>query len=147
MLIMPFVVPIVAIIAAFTFSSIAKWSDNRRKERDALYRHETYRRLAESSHTASQQVLAMMREEEINRQRQRVEGMKLGGLIALAVGVSGFFALYFMVTGFAAYWISLVVVAVGAVLTIYGFKSSVPPAAETIVSVTPAQRPADHGQG
>ena len=40
-------IPVVAIIAVFVFVAVASWSDNRRMEREAFYRHETYRKMLE----------------------------------------------------------------------------------------------------
>ena len=42
-------VPIVGSIALFSFLAVASWSDARRKEREAYYRSETLKKIAESS--------------------------------------------------------------------------------------------------
>lgn len=80
-------IPIVAIIAVFTFIAVASWSDNRRKEREAYYRHETYRKLIDGEQ-GSDQVRELMREEDRQRHRRRIEGLKLGGLVTGAVGLA-----------------------------------------------------------
>jgi hypothetical protein len=85
----------VLMICIFSFISIAVWTEGRRKEREAYYKAESMRRLAEMPGDAAKYVIEVMREEERIRQgnhyaeevRKR-EGMKLGGLITIAVGVA-----------------------------------------------------------
>ena len=42
-------IPIVAIVATFTFAAVAHWVDSQRKEREAFYKAETLRRITEAS--------------------------------------------------------------------------------------------------
>lgn len=81
------VIPIVALVAIFTFVSIASWSEERRKEREALYRSEVLKKLSDNLGANAQPVLDFIREEEQNALRKRREGLKLGGLVTLAVGI------------------------------------------------------------
>ena len=39
--------PIVTMVAVFTFVTVATWAENRRKERESYYREETYRKIVE----------------------------------------------------------------------------------------------------
>jgi hypothetical protein len=84
----------VATIAVFSFISIAIWTEARRKEREAYYKAESLRRVAEMQGDGAKYVVEMMREEEHNRQLRasanevkRIEGMKIGGLVLIGVGV------------------------------------------------------------
>lgn len=85
----------VLIISIFSFISIAIWTEARRKEREAYYKAESLRRLAEMPGDGAKYVIEMMREEERNRQMQALsseakqnEGMKIGGLVTIGVGVA-----------------------------------------------------------
>jgi hypothetical protein len=77
----------VAAIALFSFVSVASWSDARRREREAYYRSETLKKIAESQGTGAAAALEFLREDERYAARRRREGMKLGGLITAAVAI------------------------------------------------------------
>ncbi len=130
-----FLIPIVALICVFTFVAVATWSDNRRKEREAYYRHETYHKmLAGGSEGAAEAVRQLIRDEESRRERRRTAalelGLKLGGMVTVAAGVGLGVFLYFLEPDDPVYVVGLIPVLVGAVLTLYGFnRSSRPPAA------------------
>jgi hypothetical protein len=81
-----FLVPIVATICVFTFISVAAWADARRREREAYYKSETLKKIAETQGGGGQAALEYLREEDRIAQRRAQEGRKLGGLITIAVG-------------------------------------------------------------
>ena len=68
-------------IALFSFLAVATWSGERRREREAYYRSETVKKIAEAQGAGNSG------EEEIIAARRRAEAQKLGGLITLAVGI------------------------------------------------------------
>ena len=70
------------------------YTENRRKEREAYYKAETMRRLTETSSDGAKIALEMMRESERLEKRKTREGLKIGGLITLAVGVAVMIFLY-----------------------------------------------------
>ena len=84
----------VLMICIFSFVSIAVWSEARRKEREAYYKAEMVRRIAEAGGESAKYLVEMMREDErlpfdrVWAEQKRLEGMKLGGLITMAVGVA-----------------------------------------------------------
>lgn len=78
----------VASIALFSFIGVASWSAARRKEREAFYRSELLKKLAEADAPGTAAMLQLLREEEANAAKRRTEGLKIGGLITVAVGVS-----------------------------------------------------------
>jgi Domain of unknown function (DUF6249) len=80
-------IPIVAIISVFTFVSIAAWADARRKEREAYYKSETFKKVAETQGAGGSAALEYLREEDRIATRRAREGQKLGGLISMSVGV------------------------------------------------------------
>ena len=77
----------VASIALFSFIAVATWTTERRREREAYYRSETVRKIAETQAAGGSSALEFLREEEKITARRRSEGQKLGGLITIAVGV------------------------------------------------------------
>jgi len=116
-----FLIPTVTVVAVFVFVAVATWSDNRRKEREAYYRHETYRKILEHPGESSQAVLDLMREEELQQARRRIEGLKLGGLITTVSGVGVMIFLYFLGVDEGLHLVGLIPLLIGIVLTIYGF--------------------------
>lgn len=77
----------VASVALFSFVAVAVWSSERRLEREAYYRSETLRKIAETQGAGGSSAIEFLREEEKNAVRRRHEGQKLGGLITVAVGI------------------------------------------------------------
>ena len=77
----------VASVALFSFVAVAVWSNERRREREAYYRSETLKKIADTQGAGSSSAIELLREEEKNATRRRREGQKLGGLITVAVGV------------------------------------------------------------
>jgi hypothetical protein len=113
--------PIVAIIAVFTFVAIASWADARRREREAYYRHETYKKLIEQPGGSSQAVLDLLRQEEDQAMRRRIEGLRLGGLITTAVGLGVSIFLYYLEPQKPIFVVGLIPLLIGLVLMVYGF--------------------------
>jgi hypothetical protein len=72
----------------FIFLSISVWVDSQRKEREAFYKAETLRRITESSGEGAKAAIELLREEERLKRIKAREGMKIGGLICVAVGVA-----------------------------------------------------------
>jgi hypothetical protein len=113
--------PIVTIVAVFTFVSVATWAENRRKERESLYREETYRKILEHQGDSGDRILRLMREEQLDRGLRRVEGLRLGGMITTAVGAGMMIFLYVLVDEEPVYLVGLIPLMIGLVLVVYGF--------------------------
>jgi Flp pilus assembly protein TadB len=113
-------IPIVTMIAVFAFVSVAVWTDNRRKEREAFYRSELLRKLAEVTPEQAQQLREGMREDEANQQRRLREGLKLAGVIVTLVGL-GIGAMLAVLGSGHAWAAGLVPFAVGVALLVYAF--------------------------
>lgn len=60
---------------------------NRRQEREAYYKAETMRRITEASGEGAKAVLETMREEARRERIKAREGLKVGGLINIGVGL------------------------------------------------------------
>ena len=106
-------------IALFSFIAVASWSDARRREREAYYRSETLKKIAETQGGGGNAALEFLREEERKATRRRREGMKLGGLITMAVGASLMVFLWAEERSEPAYLVGLIPLLVGAALLGY----------------------------
>jgi hypothetical protein len=104
----------------FSFLSIAVWTDARRKEREAFYRSETVKKIAESP-AAGPLVIEFMREHERNAMRRMHEGIRLGGLIAFVVGIGLMIFLWNIVPGKPVYLVGLMPIAAGGALFVHGY--------------------------
>jgi hypothetical protein len=69
------------------FIPLITWMENRRKEREAFYKADTLRRIAEASTESAKTAVALLREEERIKARKVREGMKIGGVINIGVGI------------------------------------------------------------
>ena len=79
----------VGAIALFgIFIPVVTWIDSQRKEREAFYKAETFRRMAEAQGEGAKAAVELLREEERIKQAKTREGLKVGGLINIGVGVA-----------------------------------------------------------
>jgi hypothetical protein len=116
-----FLLPVVSVVAVFTFITVATWAENRRKERESYYREETFRKILDHGGDAGDRILGLIREEETERARRRIEGLKLGGLITTVVGVGVMIFLGMLIDDEPIYLVGLIPLLIGLVLVIYGF--------------------------
>lgn len=70
------------------FIPTVHYFDTRRKEREAFYKAETLRRITESSSEGAKAALELLREEGRREQINTREGLKIGGLICIGVGIA-----------------------------------------------------------
>jgi hypothetical protein len=117
----PFLIPIVGSIALFSFLGVASWSDARRKEREAYYTSETLKKIAESSGEGARSALELLREQEKNAVKRRLEGMKLGGLITAAVGIGVIVLLRGLEHEEPVYLVGVIPLLIGLALLAYAF--------------------------
>ncbi len=107
------------LIAVFSFVAVLVWADTRRREREALYRSETIKKVSETQGAGS--VVEFLREEEKIAARRSREGQRLGGLVTVAVGV----ALIAMLAGLErrehAYLVGLIPLLAGAAILVYSY--------------------------
>jgi hypothetical protein len=111
----------VAAVAVFSFIGVAAWSDSRRKEREAYYRSETLKKLAEAQGTGASSAVELVKEEERIALRRRLEGQKLGGLITVAVGIGLMVFLKAVDHENPAFLVGLIPLLVGAALLAYSY--------------------------
>jgi len=70
------------------FIPLTSWIEARRKEREAFYKADTMRRLVESSGEGAKIAMEMLKEQDRQQRVKTREGMKIGGLINLGVGIA-----------------------------------------------------------
>ena len=118
-------ISIVVLVCVFSFLAVSSWSKARLRERQAFYKSETIRKIAESQGGTA--ALQYLRESEQNAARQRREGQKLSGLITLAVGIGLMIFLRRVPMSpeadrdTSAYLVGLLPVLVGVALLIYSY--------------------------
>jgi hypothetical protein len=109
----------VLMVSVFAFVSIASWAEARKREREALYRSEVLKRIADSTAPGAASALDIIREEHRASARRRIEGQRLGGLINVAVGLGLMALLRGLEKQEPAYLVGLIPLLVGVALLIY----------------------------
>ena len=101
--------------------SLSPWINQReqRREREAYYRSETLKKIAEMQGAGADTMLAMMREEEARTARRVREGMKLAGLITAGVGIGVIGFLSQLVPDQPVFLVGLIPFFIGAALLAY----------------------------
>jgi hypothetical protein len=99
-------------VALFSFIGVTTWSDNRRREREAFYKSETMKRIVEADPSLA---VGMLRDER----RRQLEGLKLGGLVTLAVGIAVVIFLKAVGPEAPAFLIGLIPAFIGIALLVY----------------------------
>ena len=84
---MIYIVPGLATIAVFSWLAVASWSDARRREREAYYKSETLKKIAETQGTGPAAALELIREDERRAARRRQESHRLAGVITIGAGL------------------------------------------------------------
>ncbi|HTX41492.1 MAG TPA: hypothetical protein VMD25_06665 [Acidobacteriaceae bacterium] len=77
----------VGAVALFTMISVSSWADARRKEREAYYRNDMLKKLADAQGAGAAGALQILREEARLEAIQKRQGLRIGGLVTLAVGI------------------------------------------------------------
>jgi len=109
-------------LALFCWLTVVGWAKQRRKEREAFYRHETEKKLVDTGGASVDQLLKLRYDEDCKRWALRREGLKLGGLITAAAGLGLVLAPPLLKTGklsiSALGWIPL---GIGVALLLYAY--------------------------
>ena len=106
----------IASIALFSFVAIAAWADSRRREREAYYKSEMVKKLAEGEGPRAGSALEFLREQERFRMQRQREGIKLAGLVTAATGLAVLPLLWALVPGQPVYLAGLVPLLIGLAL-------------------------------
>lgn len=107
----------VALFAVFI--PLVTFIDSRRKEREAFYKAETFRRVAEASGESAKAALELLREDERIKAVKKLEGMKVGGLINIGVGIALLIFLYSLGGSGSPYLCGLIPLFIGLALLFY----------------------------
>ncbi len=83
---MLFVFLSVGAIAVFSMVSIASWSEARRKEREAYYKNEMLKRVAESPQPGAVAAMEYLREQQRIASLRTRQGLRIAGMITAAAG-------------------------------------------------------------
>ena len=116
-----------AVALFVVFIPVTTWIDSQRKEREAFYKAETVRRLTESSGDGAKAAIELLREQERLGQIKKREGMKIGGVINLAVGIALMIFLHALISGEPVYLCGLIPGLIGVALLAYALLLSPKP--------------------
>ncbi len=108
-----------AVALFVVFIPLTSYIDSQRKEREAFYKAETFRRLAESSSDSAKAAIELLREQTRLETRKKREGMKIGGLVNIAVGVALMIFLRALVSDEPVYLCGLIPGLIGVALLTY----------------------------
>ncbi len=107
------------VIGFFSFLAVAIWARNRRLEREAYYKNETIKKIAEAQEPSANAALEFLREQEKIEAARRREGLKLGGLVTIAVGLAFFLVMWATGPSRHAFFAGLIPFLVGLALLAY----------------------------
>jgi hypothetical protein len=110
----------VGAVALFVvFLPITTWLEARRKEREAFYKADTMRRLAESSGEGAKAAIELLKEEGRQKWIRTREGLKIAGLINLAVGIALIIFLRALIGNEPVYLCGLIPGFIGVAMLVY----------------------------
>jgi peptidoglycan/LPS O-acetylase OafA/YrhL len=116
-----------AVALFVVFIPLVSWIDSRRKEREAFYKADTLRRLAEASGEGARAALDMLRGEERLKAIRAREGLKIGGLVNVGVGIGLSIMLYSIADGVhGPYLVGAIPGLVGVALLVYVYVMAEP---------------------
>ena len=107
-------------IALFTFLSVATYTGTRQAEREAYYKAEMMKRIAEAGGERNP-ALEYLREQERIKAAKRLGGYKLGGLINTGIGLGLIIFLKALVPDTPVYLCGTIVLFIGLALLAYAF--------------------------
>ncbi|MBV9267071.1 MAG: hypothetical protein JO061_12955 [Acidobacteriaceae bacterium] len=114
----------ICVISVFSWFAVAQWAEARRREREAYYRSEVLKKLAESSGAGGEVSLEIMREQHRIENTRRREGLRIGGLITFAVGIGLVVFLHGLIPNEPVYMCGLIPLLVGIALGASSFLVS-----------------------
>lgn len=115
-----------AVALFVVFIPVVTWIDSRRKEREAYYKADTMRRLTESSGEGAKAAIELLREEGRQKLIKMHEGLKIGGVINLGVGLALIIFLRALVGPEPVYLCGLIPGFIGIGMLVYVFFLAAP---------------------
>ncbi|MGA8743499.1 MAG: hypothetical protein WB561_20075 [Terracidiphilus sp.] len=108
------------------FLPTATWMEHRRKEREAFYKADTIRRIAEAPGQGGNAAVELLREQEHIASIKRREGMKIGGIINMGVGIGVTIFLFALLHGSPVFLCGLIPALIGAAMLVYVYVLAEP---------------------
>lgn len=108
------------------FLPITTWIESRRKEREAFYKAETFRRVAEAPGDGGNTALQLLREQERIKRIKAREGLKIGGLINVGVGLGLVIFLRALIGTQPVYLCGLIPAFIGVAMIVYVYGMASP---------------------
>ena len=106
-------------IAGIVWLGFIIWAAEKRKEREAFYRSELFKKIIDIPSGSTESVMEMLRHEERAAKIRGREGLKLAGVIIIAAGI-GLTVLLAMLEHHEHIWaVGLLTTLVGAALFVY----------------------------
>lgn len=119
---LPGVVAMLVPIAGIAMIVLIVYFEEKRKAKQALYRSELLKKVADCEGDAVDKIMEIIRQEEVDSKIRRREGLKLGGMITAAAGIGAMAVLAVLIPSHPV-WISGVVpLLIGAALVVYVLK-------------------------
>jgi hypothetical protein len=106
----------VGAVALFSMVAVTTWADARRKERESYYKNDMLKKLADTPGPGATSALELMREEARLETLRTRQGLKIGGMVTMAVGVGLMIFLKALIPGEPIYLCGLLVLLIGAAL-------------------------------
>lgn len=115
-----FVFLAIGAVALFTFLSVATWAGTRQQEREAYYKADMMKKIAEigGEHNPA---LEYLREQERVKAAKKLAGIKLGGLVNIGVGIALMIFFASLTHGERIYAVGTIPLFVGLALLAYAF--------------------------
>ena len=110
----------ISAIALFSFLSVATWVGGRKTEREAYYKAEMMKKIAEVGGEQNP-ALEYLREQERIDAAKQLGGIKLGGLVVSGVGLGGLIFLKALLPAQPIYLCGTIILFVGLALLAYAF--------------------------
>ena len=115
-----------AVALFVVFIPVTTWIDSQRREREAFYRAEMMRRLTESSGEGAKAAVELVREQDRLERAKKHEGMKIGGLVNIGIGVALIVFLHMLIPNEAVFMCGLIPAFIGVALLTYVFLLAKP---------------------
>jgi hypothetical protein len=117
----------VGAVALFVvFIPVTTWIESQRKEREAFYRAETVRRITEASGEGAKAAVELLREQDRIERGKKYEGLKIGGLVNVGIGLGLSIFLYMLLPGKGVYLCGLIPGMIGVALLTYVYLLAKP---------------------
>ncbi len=108
-----------AVALFVVFIPLTSYIDSQRREREAFYKAETLRRIAESTTEGGKAAVELLRQQDRIARTKSREGLKIGGLINIGVGVGLMIFLHALVSSEPVYLCGVIPGLIGVMMLVY----------------------------